>query len=52
MSSVRAANTNTDMTQLMNQMTSTLDTISITQPFHNMSSYYRQGMMSGGGMGM
>ncbi|TSK07920.1 MAG: hypothetical protein FPO08_01000 [Geobacter sp.] len=52
MSSVRAANTNTDMTQLMNQMTSTLDTISIAQPFHNMSSYYRQGMMSGGGMGM
>ena len=52
-SSVRAASTNTEMTQLMNQMTSTLDTISIAQPFQNMSSYYRQGMMSGGGgMGM
>lgn len=50
MSSVRAANTEADMTGLMSQMTSTLGTMSITQPFHNMSSYYRQGMMWGGGM--
>lgn len=52
MSSVRAANTNQEMTQLMTQMSSTLDTIGLVQPFHNMSSYYRQGTMWGGRMGM
>ncbi|WP_224982292.1 hypothetical protein [Geomonas agri] len=49
MSSVRAANTDAQMTQLMNQMSSDLNTIMIGQPFHNMSSYFG-GMMGSGGM--
>ncbi|QWV95422.1 hypothetical protein KP004_09710 [Geomonas oryzisoli] len=49
MSSVRAATTDADMTQLMTLMSSDLNNITIGQPFHNMSSYFG-GMMGGGGM--
>ncbi|MBU5613966.1 hypothetical protein [Geomonas azotofigens] len=49
MSSVRAATTAADMTQLMTLMSSNLNNITIGQPFHNMSSYFG-GMMGSGGM--
>ncbi|MBU5637066.1 hypothetical protein KOM00_10005 [Geomonas sp. Red69] len=49
MSSVRAAATDADMTQLMTQMSSNLNNITIGQPFHNMSSYFG-GMTGSGGM--
>ncbi|WP_224956294.1 hypothetical protein [Geomonas subterranea] len=48
-SSVRAATTNAEMTQLMTQMSSNLSNISVGQPFRNMSTYFG-GMMGSGGM--
>lgn len=49
-SSVRASNSDATMTQLMTQMTASLDPITIAQPFQNMSSYFGGGMMWGGNM--
>ena len=48
MSSVRASNSDATMTELMTQMSSSLGSITIGEPFRNMSSYYGGGMMWGG----
>lgn len=48
MSSVRASNSDATMTELMTQMSTSLGTITIGEPFRNMSSYFGGGMTWGG----
>lgn len=48
MSSVRASNSDATMTELMTQMSTNLGSITIGEPFRNMSSYFGGGMTWGG----
>lgn len=51
MSSIRGANAQTSMTNLMSTMTSQMASIEPGQPFRNMSTSFRGGMMGGGASG-